>query len=48
MTFSTVLGPNIPVLEPAQRPPPTKTWFFSAGLSWGRRGASSGPRFGRF
>ena len=36
MTFSPVLGPNIPVLEPAQRPPPTKTWvFFPLGCPGG-------------
>lgn len=48
MTFSPILGPNIPAFELAQGPPPTKTWAFFRWAVRGRGGASSGPRFGRF
>ncbi len=39
MTFSPILGPNIPPFAPAEGPPPGKTWAF---FRWAIRGAWAG------
>lgn len=39
MTFSPILGPNIPAFDPADGPPPPKTWPF---FRWAVRGAWRG------